>query len=365
MVMVDPARQDRAHLPLPVRIEEVRIDGERFPLDSAGGGGLGELSPGGRSFEFDYTALSLVESEKIRFRYRLEGFEKDWTVAGPRRTAFYTNLPPGSYRLRVAAATRTGPWSTEDATFEFYLRPRFHQTTAFYLLCAVLLIAIGFFGHRFGTRLLRSRAAALQRLVKARTSELEAAKATLERLVSIDGLTSIANRRRFDEQLGIEWKRETRGLNELSLVIVDIDFFKRYNDIYGHPEGDRCLKRVAAALDQLARRPTDIVARFGGEEFVILLPSTRREGAMLVAERALLAVAALEIPHSGSSVSDHVTISAGVASARPQYGESPDRLLVAADRSLYEAKSSGRNRVGPHTFCDPEDPDGVDRPVTG
>ncbi|MDM8523824.1 diguanylate cyclase [Desulfococcaceae bacterium HSG8] len=167
----------------------------------------------------------------------------------------------------------------------------------------------------------------------------------LERLASADGLTQIANRRRFDEYLQQEWNRQVREQLPLSLILCDIDFFKNYNDTYGHPAGDDCLYRIAQAIDGAARRPADLAARYGGEEFVMVLPNTDAEGATEVAGSIQDAVSRLNIPHAASSVSSCITLSIGVSCTIPMGTGSPDMLINAADQALYEVKKQGRNAI--------------------
>ncbi len=175
--------------------------------------------------------------------------------------------------------------------------------------------------------------------------QLEKTNAELQRLSSLDGLTGIANRRQFDTTLDAEWKRIEREHGTLSLILIDIDFFKPFNDTYGHQGGDDCLQRVARILDKTASRPADLVARYGGEEFAVVLPNTDPHGATLVAERVRAAVRALEIPHKGSTVDTHLTISAGIATLTPSNDSGVQMLIELADKALYEAKEQGRNRV--------------------
>ncbi|NDY43219.1 diguanylate cyclase [Dissulfurirhabdus thermomarina] len=175
---------------------------------------------------------------------------------------------------------------------------------------------------------------------------LEESNAALERLSTLDGLTGIANRRRFDEALAREWRRAARDGHELGLVLLDIDHFKAYNDTYGHLEGDDCLKQVAAAVEKAMRRPGDLAARYGGEEFAAILPETGIDGARKRAEAIRAAVEALGIPHEASPVADHVTVSLGAAAAAPGKGGGPEDLIQQADAGLYAAKEGGRNRVG-------------------
>jgi len=167
----------------------------------------------------------------------------------------------------------------------------------------------------------------------------------LERLSTLDTLTGLANRRRFDEVLRHEWRRSAREGTPLSLVFCDIDNFKAYNDGYGHLAGDECLVKVARAVSTASQRPGDLAARYGGEEFVLVLPGTSEEGARILAERLRARVVELAIPHAHSSLAPHLTISLGVASAVPRPGSDPADLLEVADRALYAAKDEGRNRV--------------------
>jgi len=176
-------------------------------------------------------------------------------------------------------------------------------------------------------------------------TEQKMAQMALQSLAIKDGLTGIANRRSFDDTLEAEWLRAQREQVSLSLLIADVDHFKLYNDTYGHLRGDACLKAVAAAIDAQALRPADLTARYGGEEFVVIMPTTDADGANEVAERIRSAVSALGIPHGGSGCGPSVTLSIGVASTIPALGHTPDGLIAAADRALYAAKCSGRNRV--------------------
>jgi diguanylate cyclase (GGDEF)-like protein/PAS domain S-box-containing protein len=165
----------------------------------------------------------------------------------------------------------------------------------------------------------------------------------LARLATTDALTGVGNRRRFDQALEAELARAARHGEWLSLVLCDVDCFKRYNDRYGHPAGDACLAAVAGAVASVARRPGDLVARYGGEEFALVLTTTTREGAVDVAERMREAVRALAVPHEDSEGRGVVTISVGVASVVGAW--TPVELLALADRALYDAKAEGRDRV--------------------
>lgn len=200
---------------------------------------------------------------------------------------------------------------------------------------------------------LRSQKRQLQQEIQERKRVEEAlrqANRELQRLVNIDGLTQIANRRCFDQVLHQEWKRLKREQAPLSLILCDIDFFKFYNDRYGHLAGDDCLKQVAQAIQQSTRRPADLVARYGGEEFAVILPNTTPEGAIQVATQIQATVANLNICHDRSQVSPLVTLSIGCVTVVPTSESTPENLIAAADQALYCAKVGGRNRY----CCYPE-----------
>jgi len=169
-----------------------------------------------------------------------------------------------------------------------------------------------------------------------------AAHEKLARQSATDGLTGITNRRRFDEILGVEWLRAARASTSLGLLIVDIDYFKRFNDHYGHVAGDECLRRVARLLQTSVRRAGELVARYGGEEFVILLPGAGVSQAQELAQRCLEGIAAMALPHASSPTTDHVTFSIGIARVVPDSAQDPTSLVNAADAAMYRAKTAGR-----------------------
>lgn len=178
------------------------------------------------------------------------------------------------------------------------------------------------------------------------TQKLDRANQRLDYLSYMDELTDIANRRYFEEHFDQEWKRAGRYSKHLSLIMIDIDLFKNYNDTYGHKGGDVCLRKVATALKHTLKRPGDFVARYGGEEFVAVLPDTDITGAGVVAESMRSDVRSLGIEHNGNPDVGEVTISLGVASTVPGNGKiTPETLVIEADRAMYRAKQGGRNRV--------------------
>ncbi|SEA27893.1 diguanylate cyclase (GGDEF) domain-containing protein [Desulfuromusa kysingii] len=176
--------------------------------------------------------------------------------------------------------------------------------------------------------------------------KLEQSTLAAEKLARLDGLTGIPNRRHMDEYLSSEWQRAIRKQTSLAIILIDIDFFKNYNDTYGHQSGDEVLLRVARCLDNEAHRPADMVARYGGEEFLIILPDTSEEGAYALAERMRQMVYGLKIAHQGSDIGQFLSISCGVCClASRRKNTLPDHVICAADQALYQAKLAGRNQV--------------------
>lgn len=182
-------------------------------------------------------------------------------------------------------------------------------------------------------------------VIACRQVELQIANKKLSSLVSVDGLTQIANRRRFDEYFYQEWQRLARQQDSMSLILCDVDCFKLYNDTYGHQSGDLCLQQVAQAIGRVLKRPADLAARYGGEEFVVVLPNTNVGGAVYIANAIQKEVKQLCIPHSTSSAANYVTLSIGISTVVPTAESAPSSLIAAADKALYEAKAQGRNRA--------------------
>ena len=189
----------------------------------------------------------------------------------------------------------------------------------------------------------------MRRELMAVTLELREANDRLARLSQQDGLTGLANRRRFALDLMRELGRARRERRPIALIMADVDHFKAFNDTYGHPAGDDCLRRVAAALRSVCRRPVDVAARYGGEEFALILPDTTEESARQRATEAVRAVAALEIEHRGSPVARLVTLSLGIAGCVPDADVVADTLVERADQALYAAKRAGRNMAVAHS----------------
>ncbi|MDR7866864.1 MAG: diguanylate cyclase [Sporomusaceae bacterium] len=199
--------------------------------------------------------------------------------------------------------------------------------------------------------LLRSRLAVGRRILEYQhtldtlSRELAAKNQELARLGTLDGLTAIDSRGRFAARLGEEWRRALREATPLSVILVDLDFFKAYNETYGHQAGDECLKKVARTISATIARAGDLAARYGGEEFAVLLPNTDSLGTLVVAEAIRVAVATLGIEHTASAIHRHLTVSVGTATVVPDELATPESLVAKAEEALYHAKQSGRNLV--------------------
>ncbi|MDI1301141.1 MAG: diguanylate cyclase [bacterium] len=185
-----------------------------------------------------------------------------------------------------------------------------------------------------------------QRLLEFRQQDLEASNSNLQKLLRSDALTGIFNRRHFDNHLADEFRRAERANYPMALLMIDVDYFKSYNDTYGHQAGDEVLAGVAQTLATFARRPGDVAARYGGEEFALILPGSSEENAMVIAEEIVADIYAQNLPHKSSRISDRLTVSIGVASLQPDGMKQNEAALIAnADQALYLAKNTGRNRA--------------------
>lgn len=340
LVIVDPARLPGAGQAPPTQLEGVVLDGVSRPLDAEV-----LLPPGSVPLTIRYTAMTLLNADRVRFRYQMEGITRDWVDAGRSREASFPALPHGRYAFRVAASTDGEHWSEAAAPLPITVKPYVYQTGWFIALAVLATLAAVVALFRLRTHALRARHVEMERLVAQRTEELRQANEHLSRLSFVDALTGLANRRRFDEVLAEEWRRARRNRVPLALVIADIDGFKLYNDRLGHLEGDRCLTAVAGVFAHAVGRAGDLAARYGGEEFVVLVPGADAAAAMRVAEGIRAACEALAIPHPAAPVGTVITLSLGVAACVPSEQASAESLFAMADAALYRAKQEGRNRV--------------------
>jgi len=302
------------------------------------------LDHGDQHLRFEFSLPVYHRKEDTRYQTQLLGLEaqpRPWQVEGWRD---FTTLPQGSYTMRVRARTYNGSLSEPlDFPFQIAPSPWLHPVAILGYLAAAGAAVYA---------LLRLRTRSLARAVRRRTRIIEAQSAALaesnlklEALSATDGLTGIANRRHFDTVLARELARHARLGTHLSLLLLDVDHFKAFNDTYGHVAGDACLRQIARIMAQCASRTSDLPARYGGEEFACVLPETDAQGAALLAERIRAAVQASAIPHQASPTAEVITVSLGALTLRPQLETSFTDLLVQVDALLYRAKALGRNRI--------------------
>ena len=374
LTLLDPDAVSRNPLPPPVHIEEAMLDQTALDLrhKTIVTAGPGKLT-------IHYAALSFTAPEKVRFKYRLLGFDPVWVNAETGHTATYTNLPPGAYHFQVVACNNDGLWNQAGDGMDFVLKPHFYQTLWFRVLVGIGLLLLFFSISALRLTALRAQNRRLEQSIAERTEQLaeaheellaqnsqlqnnqaaleaqneemqqvkedlkvknivlEAANSRLADLATIDGLTGLKNHRSFQERLEQEWVEAVRYGIPLSVLLMDVDQFKAYNDTHGHPAGDEVLRQVGRILQDCAR-DSDFVARYGGEEFVVVLPHTDLAGAATLAERYRSVIEAAAWPHRS------VTASFGIASATLAT-PGPSTLIAEADAALYRSKEAGRNRV--------------------
>jgi diguanylate cyclase (GGDEF)-like protein len=350
-VRLDPRWGAANRQPLQVHVEDVWADRKHV----APGEEL-RLPAGGHELELHYSAPYFAGVERVHYKYRLEGFDKEWVNAGARTVAYYTNLPPGGYRFRVVASAFDAAPEGAEADLDFYLTPHFYQTPVFYALAALAGAGLIFLVWLWTNRVMIARQNELRHLVKARTRELESekaelleAKAALAQQVSHDSLTGLLNRKAIFQTLEEDMIQAARGKTSLALLLIDLDHFKQINDTHGHLVGDDVLREFARRLESNLR-PYDHAGRFGGEEFLIVMPGLHEESV----ERVCDLQQQLSQKYVGASGLElTVTCSIGVAWLNPET-RTTESLLKLADEALYAAKANGRNRVEtaeslPHT----------------
>ena len=286
------------------------------------------------------------DADRVGTSLRDSALFQHYQGAAPRSgSAMLPSPVDGEIRFNSFRALEHYPLFVTAALSREEMLERWRRDTFMRSIGVVLLAALmGYFGKRLVDQI-KLREQAETELRKARDA-LESVNRTLERQAMQDGLTGLANRRRFDVTLGNEFSRAMRHENTLAFIMIDVDYFKQYNDVYGHSAGDEVLRSVSKLIRALTpKRPGDLTARYGGEEIGILLPNTDLDGAHAVAERIRGAIEDLRMAHTGSAAG-YVTISAGVATLSPKRGvHLPPMLVEAADKALYAAKSAGRNRV--------------------
>jgi len=316
-------------------------DGQREALP------LSPTSPvrmGTRDFgiEFQFALPELEREGSARYQGRLLGYETEYSEWSKSHGYTYSRLSPGKYQLQVRAMDTQGR-ITSITPYRLVIEPRWYATL-WAKLAAVLLLAIALWLLTLRIIWARTRRIADEKLklkstVESRTRELADANRRLEMMANVDGLTGIANRRRLDEYLAVVWEQCRERSRPLSVLAIDVDHFKQYNDRYGHPAGDELLKQLVLRLANCLRRAEDLLARYGGEEFMVVLPGTDIIVAHGIAEAMRQTLEASDVG---------ITISVGVASCIPGAGEVVTKVVEQADAALYGAKGAGRNRVEIH-----------------
>ncbi|MCJ7586859.1 MAG: diguanylate cyclase, partial [Candidatus Aminicenantes bacterium] len=302
---------------------------------------------------FDYVAISLTVPEKVRYRYKLDPLEKDWSPETQERFATYASLPPGSYVFRIKACNNAGLWNRDGAAYAFTIKPPFWKNPWIQALAGVLVLSAGFSFYRRRVRNLTKRKEELERIIDERTRQLKEAYQEVEKLSITDSLTGLYNRRYFQDRMKKDaalavrqtFRKPTERTSfSIGFLMIDIDFFKQVNDSYSHDAGDLFLKAISARLNQTIRA-SDTLVRWGGEEFLLMSKENDTEAAGLLAERMRRAVADVPFEIAGNSI--HKTISIGYCAFPFQIRNarllSWEETLHIADTALYIAKHSGRN----------------------
>ncbi|MEC7528319.1 MAG: diguanylate cyclase, partial [Pseudomonadota bacterium] len=300
-----------------------------------------ELKDNDIALTIEFAATDYMNANELTYAYKLADFENSWRFTDYKtRTATYTNLDPGRYRFTVKAINQENEWSTNAAQLEIVVVPPWWDKPIWRV--AITLLGMLLISSMVWLRIasLKKRSAELALKVEEKTRDLEAVVEKLTQLSTEDALTGLKNRRYFIQRAKAAWQNYKRHNHTFSLLIVDIDFFKRINDEYGHHVGDTVLVKIARILED-SLRESDVIARWGGEEFLILLPSLKVQEAFWVAEKLRKAVADYEIDAPPYSVS--ATITCGVADIRDY--DSVEACIHAIDKKLYVGKESGRNAV--------------------
>lgn len=362
VVHIIPDRIQFNREPPEVMIERYRVMGEWHALEPDESV---RLSPNQRDIAFDFTALSYQDPGSVQLEYRLLGYSEDWQAIddSKRRTAFFTNLPSGSFRFQVRGSNNAGIWSEEIAELRVTVEPHFHETLWFKLLAGLGLFFLIWAGYRFQLRTLRAQRERLEQKVVERTEELRVANEhlveyseRLEEASNTDPLTGLWNRRYLVDQLPKDLAHFRREMNKegnedhvLVFALIDVDYFKRINDVHGHGTGDMLLQQFAALLQREVREG-DYVVRWGGEEFLIVFRPMPRQQPARIAERIRVAVASEAFEgHVDGRGEQSLTMTCSIGFAEyPAFRESPsaldwEELVELADQALYYAKEHGRN----------------------
>lgn len=303
-------------------------------------------------FTFKFKVLDFGSDDKVTYAYKLNGVDENWVNINDRNHVSYTNIKGGKYSFYVKAANRDHIWSDNELLINLSVSsPPWTRWWAYlsyislFLILITLVLSWRMRQHKNEITRHKLFVEKLEESVLERTVELKLVNNKLERLSSMDDLTSLYNRRYFNNKYTLEWNRLQRMNLPLSVLMCDIDHFKSFNDFHGHQAGDSCIKMVARIITDFCVRPTDLAVRYGGEVFLIVLPQADSDGASNIASSIREAIEKEAMFHGSSPVSPVVTISIGTATIFPSNEISPMLLVEKADRALYESKDNGRNRI--------------------
>ena len=356
LAIVDPSRpMTEPSYVAPVVVTELRVGDQppvmSFPTDRPPAAPL-PISPARRSVLVEFAALDFAAPERNRYEHRLPGIDDEWRmVDASRRIVMYTNLPVGRHTLELRAAGPASPWSP-IVRIPLAVEPAWHETAWFRgalaaIACAVLLALV-----HARTMYLKRRQLVLQALVDERTGQLLDSQRQLEKIAYFDGLTGLANRRLFNDELRRMLAQSQRSGTGFVLLLIDLDHFKQVNDTQGHDAGDALLVAVALRL-QSAVRETDRVARLGGDEFAVLLHDMDDEAQVATVCERIFAAFVEPVEHNGHRLKPQGSIGAAQC---PRHGQAPQALYKAADVALYAAKRAGRNRWQVYTGAQIDEP---------
>ncbi|MFN2340859.1 MAG: diguanylate cyclase [Halanaerobium sp.] len=290
------------------------------------------------SFEFEFAALNFIQNSENKFAHMLEGFDEEWNYIGQRRFGEYTNLPAGNYILKIKAANNDGVWNNNPLELKIKVIPPFWQTIWFKLLIAIIVFFLIYITYRIRLATIKKKNQELVELVEKRTQKIVEKNKALEKMSRTDNLTKLPNRRHILEKINEEIVRQKRHHNPFSIIMGDIDHFKKFNDTYGHKIGDQVLEKVASLIKE-EKREEDFAARWGGEEFLILLPETNIEQAYVTGERIRKEIMNMEYKANNKQLK--ITLTFGITEY--DLDLSIEENINRADKALYQGKKQGRN----------------------
>jgi len=330
----------------PVAFTSLMINNTQMPVPYADKSGYAlKLRADQKNINIGYTALDFSPVARYSYSYRLDGFDTAWIDAGDRRYAMYTNLSPGTYRFRVMVERPDNREAGAETALTFRIdNPLYLRWYAVLVYLALISLLA------YGAKKIRSGIVLEKKVGELETAaiHLQSANSHLEELSYRDALTGIPNRRYFEYVMTREWEAARFRGDYLSVLMLDIDFFKLYNDTFGHVAGDEALKSVARSIQSALFRVSDVVARYGGEEFVVVLPDTNGENALMVCNRIMQSLSTANIPFQ-TAIAERLSLSVGCYTDIPTAEMSFEKFILRADEALYRAKNEGRNRVSIYT----------------